>query len=63
MMKHSFKKILVFSTLAAFLMSCNTYQWQRKRYYKSNRNKNWNNYNVEKTKKEDENQLNKYYRK
>jgi len=62
-MKHSFKKIMIFSIFTAFLMSCNTYKWQRKRYYKSNQNKNWNNYNAEKTKKDDENQLNKYYTK
>jgi len=54
---------MIFSIFTAFLMSCNTYKWQRKRYYKSNQNKNWNNYNAEKTKKDDENQLNKYYTK
>lgn len=48
--------ILLFS-----ISSCNTYKWERKRYYKSNRAKNWNNYNSEKTKSEDDKTLEKYY--
>jgi hypothetical protein len=29
-------------------MSCNTYKWQRKRYYQQDASKNWNNYKSEK---------------
>lgn len=58
--------IPAFTLLSALLVlfslsSCNTYKWERKRYYKSDRAKNWNNYNAEKTKSEDEKAFEKYY--
>ena len=46
-----------------FLTSCNTYQWQRKRYYKAAKSKNWNNYNPKKSKEDDENEEKRYYKK
>ncbi len=64
-MKGSKKGIQLLSilVLVAFLSSCNTYNWQRKRYYKSDKEKNWNNYNSEKTKKDKEKVIDKYYKK
>lgn len=49
--------------LIVFLGSCNTYKWERKRYYKSDKKENWNNYNPEKSKKDEEKELEKYYKK
>jgi uncharacterized membrane protein len=59
------KHILPFVLVVLLLTfgSCNTYKWERKRYYKSNQNKNWNNYNQEKTKKQQEKEIDKYYKK
>jgi hypothetical protein len=34
-----------------FILSCNTYKWQRKRYYNHDAKKNWNYYKSEKVDK------------
>jgi len=61
--KRYVKSISTIVILLAFLTSCNTYKWQRKRYYKSNKVKNWNNYNNQKAKEELDKELDKYYKK
>ena len=64
-MKGPFKLVQLFSLLllVVFLISCSSYNWERKRYYKSDKKKNWNNYNSKKTKKEEDRELDKYYKK
>ncbi len=56
-------QITLLLLLVLFLGSCNTYKWERRRYYKSNKKENWNNYNPEKTRKDEQKELDKYYKK
>lgn len=43
-MNPSNKGILLLVFCCFILASCNTYQWERKRYYNEDRDKNWNQY-------------------
>lgn len=39
--------LYLIAILAFTFSSCNTYQWQRKRYYQKDPKKNWNHYKTE----------------
>ncbi|MBP6456923.1 MAG: hypothetical protein KA275_09375 [Chitinophagaceae bacterium] len=66
-------KFTLFSILTSLLFifiisisSCNTYRWQRKRFYNSDPNKNWNNYHKKdslKSKNNIDSEIQQYYRK
>lgn len=59
------KKFYLLIILLFFAFSaCNTYKWQKKRYYNEDRTKNWNNYDPERTKKMQEEEIRReYYKK
>lgn len=56
---NTMKKYLILITLvlitALAMSSCNTYRWQRKRYYQKDPAKNWNYYKKQPAKAENKN--------
>jgi hypothetical protein len=58
------KKITILLLITCSIMSCNTYQWQKKRYYDADDTGNWNNYNKKRTEELQEKRIkDEYYKK